>query len=166
VITVVVEGPSDAGFIEEVCRRVGVECRVLITRGNRVDKVARLIKAVAPYTEQVLVLKDAHRLTERVLRGLEERLIGKLGDLKDVIAKVKVLRVVESIESWILAGFCEENPEGTPNPEARLRERVGGFLVKSWESYRRIAVKIDIEHAERRSPSFREFLGILKSQSG
>jgi len=80
VITVVDEGPSDAGFIEEVCRRVGVECRVLIARGNRVDKVARLIKAVAP-------------------------------------------RIVESIESWILAGLCEENPEGTPNPEARLRER-------------------------------------------
>jgi len=43
-IVVVVEGPSDKGFIEGLCGRLGVKCLVLVMKGNRLGKVRRLLR--------------------------------------------------------------------------------------------------------------------------
>jgi hypothetical protein len=36
-IVVIVEGPSDKGFIEGLCERLRAKCHMLIMRGNRLD---------------------------------------------------------------------------------------------------------------------------------
>ncbi len=42
-IVVIVEGPSDKGFIEGLCGRLRVKCLVLVMRGNMLDKARRLL---------------------------------------------------------------------------------------------------------------------------
>jgi len=84
-------------------------------------------------------------------------------DLKDKGVVVRVLRVNKSIESWILAGLCEENPEDVVDPERRLSERIGKIVVKAEKPYRDIARVIDVDHAIAKSQSFNEFVKALKS---
>ncbi len=42
-MVVIVEGPSDKGFIEGLCGRLGVKCLVLTMRGSGLGKVRRLL---------------------------------------------------------------------------------------------------------------------------
>ncbi len=42
-IVVIVEGPSDKGFIEGLCERLRAKCLVLTMRGNGLDKARRLL---------------------------------------------------------------------------------------------------------------------------
>ncbi|MCC6003553.1 MAG: hypothetical protein LM590_04360 [Thermofilum sp.] len=152
-IYVVVEGPSDEGFIEGIAKRIGVtEIKVHRMRGNRLDKLRRLVNAL--YTEgKVIVLKDEHwnpSLVDSVERGL--------GGL------AKVIRVKCSIESWILIGLCAEQSERCDDPVKRLKEYLGTKdRVKSEVVYKGLAEKIDIEKLKKHSMGFREFLEAISS---
>jgi len=158
-VAVFVEGNSDAGFIEELCRRLNLYCKAYVLGGNNPEKAIRKVKAVAEQFKHVIVLKNTHMLRSELLEEFERKVESKLRG----VARVKVLRVVSSIESWILAGLCEENPESIPNPEARLAERLGRFIVKSEGEYRKLASSVNIEHATRKSGSFKAFLEAILS---
>jgi len=152
-IAVFVEGPSDAGFIEEVCRRLGVSCRAFVLGGNKPGKVARKIRAVAPNFDGVVVLKDVHGLRREILARLEEEILRGVGGS----TRIRVLLVEKSVESWILAGLCEERAEELDEAGLRLMERLGRIVVKTFEEYRRLAQAVDLEHATKKSKSFRAF---------
>jgi len=165
VIALLVEGPSDAGFVEELCKKIGVRCEVYVLRGNRVEKAIRMARSLAGGSRRVshiFLLKDTHGTSDKKLASLEMKVNKGLRDLVESGVKGGVLKVNRSIESWILAGLCEENPEGIPDPERRLSGRIGRPIIKAEESYRILAGQIDIQHAETRSQSFREFVKALR----
>ncbi len=161
-IAIFVEGDSDVGFIDGLCRRLGIKCRVYNLGGNRPDKAVRKARAVAERSQLVVFLKDTHNLTDDFLSGFERKVYSDLEDLRREGNKIRVLRVIKSVESWILAGLCEQNPEGIDEPVTRLRSKLKGRIVKTEHFYRRLARKIDVEHAADRSESFREFLKVLR----
>lgn len=70
------------------------------------------------------------------------------------------------MESWVLAGLCVNNPEEILDPKGELRKlmwRKGKYYIKNSEVYKRLAKEeIDVEKALAKSPSFREFLKVLK----
>jgi len=141
-----------------VCRRLGVSCRAFVLGGNKPDKVARKIRAVVPNFGRVVVLKDVHRLGKEVLTKLEEEILRGVGSS----ARVRVLPVEKSVESWILAGLCEEIAEELDEAGLRLMERLGRIVAKTFEEYRRLAQAIDLEHAARKSKSFKAFVEAVR----
>jgi hypothetical protein len=147
-IHVIVEGPSDAGFVRGIARRMGViAVRVHPMRGNRPDKLRKIIRALRAEGE-VIILKDEHR--NPALADSVEREFGGLA---------KVIRIRSSIESWILIGLCAECSEECDDPVKRLKEFLGAKgKLKSEAHYERLAEKIDIEKLKKHSKSFREFL--------
>jgi len=163
VIAVLVEGHSDAGFVEELCKRIGIGCRAFILRGNRVEKAVRKARALASSYRHILILKDAHWASTDALDRFEEEVGRSLRDLMEEGIEIRVLRVSKSIESWILAGLCEENPEEVVDPERRLSERVGRIVVKAEGPYRGLARVVDVDHAMVKSPSLGKFVEALRS---
>jgi hypothetical protein len=159
-LLVIVEGDSDAGFVKGIAERVRVAVKIRKVRGNRPEKVNRLVKA--HHAEKVVVLKDEHRKPEIVER-IERELRGL----------AKVIRVKCSLESWILIGLGTERSETCDDPEERLREFLArrehvteskGVLIKSEEFYRKLAEKVDINSLDKYSAAFREFLKALTSR--
>lgn len=149
-IHVIVEGPSDEGFVEGVARRVGAAVRVYWMRGNRPGDLKKLVKTL--YSEgKVIVLKDEH-WNPNLVDSVESEL-GRLA---------KVIRVRCSIESWISIGLCAERSERCDDPEKRLKEFLGRkgrrVATKSKALYERLAEEIDIEKLKKYSNGFREFL--------
>jgi len=157
-IVVFVEGDSDAGFIKGVCEKLGIACRVYVLRGNRVEKASRKARTVAEKSQLTLLLKDTHSLAEDMLQRFEKEVYGSLRDLEKRGVRIKVLRVVRSIESWILAGLCEQKAESIEDPVGRLRDKLGRDIIKSEEFYKKLAEGMDVQHAARNSHSFEEFL--------
>ena|GEM_PF-2101775 len=158
-LLVVVEGDSDAGFVKGIAERVCVAVKVRKVRGNRPEKVKRLVEA--HHVEKVVVLKDEHRNPEIVER-VERELRGL----------AKVIRVKCSLESWILIGLGAERSEMCDDPEKKLREFLArkehviesrGVLIKSDEFYRRLTKEVDINKLKEYSKAFHEFLKALAS---
>jgi len=134
-------------------------------RGNRVEKAIRMARSLAEgsgHVSHIFLLKDTHGISDEKLAGLEMKVNKGLRDLVESSVKVGVLKVNRSIESWILAGLCEENPEGIPDQERRLSGKIGRSIIKAEGSYRGLAGQIDIQHAETKSQSFREFVKALR----
>lgn len=157
-ILIIVEGQSDRGFVKALCDRLNVRCDVKVARGNRPSKVARLAKAYMRKLDRVVVLKDVH---ERDSREFNKVVNGVKTMLEGVGIRGEVVGVKRSIESWALAGLCEESAEDVEEPGKRLEEKVGRPLVKSEEVYAELARRIDVDHASKSSKSFREFLDAL-----
>lgn len=157
----VVEGHSDAGFVDAICERVNVECKVVVSRGNRPEKIGRIIKVVDSRLGRVIVLKDEHRLGSRDLTKLLNLLKTMLRELK---VKGEIIVVSKSIESWILAGLCEKSAEDILDPVEKLREKIGRLVPKTREAYYKLTQRIDIDHASKTSGKFKEFLQILQSK--
>jgi hypothetical protein len=143
-IVVIVEGPSDKGFIEGLCGRLGVKCLVLIMRGNRFDKARRLLR----------IYEGHPRILVKDLKGSPRALDKIAGELGEAGARVVV--AVKELEAWILAGLCYSNAEEIPDPSWELRRAKG--VLKSEHTYREIAASLDLERAKANSPSFRELL--------
>jgi len=164
VIAIFVEGDSDAGFVNGLCKEIGVECKVFVLRGNRAEKAIRKARALANSYTHILFLKDVHRGPESMLNEFEERVGEDLRDLMNRGVRVRVLRVRKSIESWILAGLCEGGPEEVEDPVKRLSERIGNTVIKAEKPYSDLAKRISVEHAMKKSQTFNEFIRELKSQ--
>ena len=81
-IAIFVEGDSDVGFIDGLCRRLGIECRVYNLGGNRPDKAIRKARAVAQGSQLVVFLKDTHNLAEDLLSRFERKVCSDLKDLR------------------------------------------------------------------------------------
>ncbi|MEZ0394615.1 MAG: hypothetical protein ABWK00_06205, partial [Desulfurococcaceae archaeon] len=125
-VLIVVEGESDRGFVSALCEELNIHCKVLTPRGNRPNKVVRLINSYAPDGfYKVVVLKDVHRLGERALSELEAAIRGGIKCDCDV----RIVRVVKSIESWILAGLCKSSAESVDDPVAELEKELKEKVV-------------------------------------
>lgn len=159
---IIVEGQSDKGFIKGIADRVGTQVHVLLMRGNKPDKAARLIRVTLRQRSygKVILLKDTHTKSEDKVRKLGE------GALKRVPHPSKHLIIVkEAIESWVLAGMGERGAESISDPYSRLAEllaREGKTLVKSEGLYRELAKEMDLRAACRNSATLREFLNVLR----
>jgi len=171
-ILVLVEGPSDKGFVEDILKRLGLKPRVIVMRGNRPEKAVNHIKAQKGSYDKAVILKDLHEREETVVKRLLERIYSKLKETGEETSKIRCVVVRRAIESWFLADpealektlGCRVNvgdPEEISDPSQYLNqelEKHGKHYIKSMEISRRIARKINIEIARRRSKSFNEFI--------
>lgn len=155
----VVEGPSDKGFIQGVAERLGLSVDIYVGYGNRPGKVSRLIRSTARERPKVIVLKDLHRYSESTISRTLCELRRVLGGLN-----VYFMIVRRCVESWILAGLGFSHAEEVEDPEGELdRElsRKGMRYVKSPNVTRRLAHMISLEDAMRCSGSFKSFVDKL-----
>ncbi len=160
-IIVIVEGPSDAGFIEGLARRLEIRCKVLLMRGNRPRKAVRLVKLGHFNTpEKVVVLKDVHRRSESDVKENLREIVQELGGIAHGVI------VKRSIESWVLAGLGVKNAEDISDPVRELSSRMirerGMPYLKSKDLLRRLAREIDLDAAARNSQTFKGFLELLQ----
>ena len=162
---IIVEGLTDKGFIEGIAEKLQKPCKVHPMRGNKPEKVRRILASDREF-EKAIILKDLHRGEQQTTKLIDEikREIKKLKNLQNRIHTIIVKR---SVESWILAGLCVNNPEETPNPEEelkRLMQKRGKCFIKSLEVYKRLAKEgIDLNKALTKSASFKEFLDALQT---
>jgi len=160
---VIVEGPTDEGFIKGIAEKLRARCKVLIMRGNRADKAYRLLEDHIGEFNKAAVLKDVHR-AGRDTTSIIDQLASRIKQLETQEIQLRVFSVKRSIEAWILAGLCLNNPEEILNPEEELKklmQREGKPYIKSPESYKRIADEIDIEKAKKTSKTFKDFIDFL-----
>jgi len=91
----------------------------------------------------------------------------EIKQLENLQHRIYTIIVKRSIESWILAGLCVNNPEEIPNPEEelkRLMEKRGKYFIKSLQVYKRLAKEeIDIGKTLTKSASFKEFIDALQA---
>ncbi len=171
-ILVLVEGPSDKGFVEEILRRLGLKPRVLVMRGNRPEKAVRYLKAQKGDYDKAVILKDLHKRREEAVEKLVKKIYSRLKESREDTSRVKCIIVRRALESWFLADpealektlGCRVNVGGSEELSDLSQylnqelEKHGKQYIKSMEVSRRVARKINIETARRRSRSFNEFI--------
>jgi len=165
---IIVEGPTDKAFVEVMTEGLRVACKTYIAKGNKPEKVTRLLRASAKVFSKAIILKDLHRgdLDRSLVVSKVAKVVSQLKGLKAYVVQVE-----RSIESWILAGLSADidNPEDLPDPEeelGRLMQREGKYYVKSPEVYKRLAQEVDVERARAKSKTFEDFLRHLKDCEG
>ncbi|MEM2441943.1 MAG: hypothetical protein QXX99_06195 [Candidatus Bathyarchaeia archaeon] len=164
---VIVEGVTDRSFVEGIAKKLRIRCKVLQMRGNRPDKIRRLLIAYTKRIREAIVLKDLHRGYKETT-ALIDRLKAEIGRLGNQGIRAQIVTVKRSVESWILAGLSVNNEE-ILNPEEVLKEmmqRKGRHYTKSPEVYRQLAREVDIEKAASKSETFRRFIEALKAGDG
>jgi len=160
---VVAEGESDEGFVKGLAKKLGVEVKVLKTRGNRPDKAIRTVKAAlaAQDYSKVVVLKDQHESSEEAVRKKLQIIIAGVQH-KHVYAVI----VKRAVEAWILAGMGIHGAESIEKPDdyldTVLKQRGRGSYIKSFEKTRQLAEEIDLQVAQKLSPTLREFIDRLR----
>jgi hypothetical protein len=163
-ILIIVEGLTDKGFIEGIAEKLQVACKIHVMRGNRPEKVSRLLRTLAGEFNKAIILKDLHRAGVDT-SILINRLMSKVKQLESQEMQTRVFPVKRSIEAWILAGLSLNNPEETLNPEEELKklmQRRSKQCIKSLELYKRLAKEeVDIEKAAAKSKTFKEFIEFL-----
>ncbi len=161
---IIVEGLTDRGFVEGIVEKLQVKCKVHPMRGNRPEKVSRLLKALTGEFDKAIILKDLHR-AGRDTTALINKITRKVRQLESQILQSQVIAVKRSVESWILAGLSVNNPEEIINPEGELRELMqkrGKQYIKSPEIYKRLAKEeVDIKKAIEKSETFKNFVEII-----
>jgi len=161
---IVVEGPSDEGFIEGIAERLGIRCKILPMRGNKPNKAGRIIRSFSGL-RKAIVLKDLHGAGKDV-NTLLDRFRDLIGQLRSNRIEAHLIVVKRSIESWILAGLCVEGAESFPDPEEKLREvmrRRGEDYIKNKALLRKLTGELNIEKIMKVSNSFRTFIEALKN---
>jgi hypothetical protein len=161
---IIVEGLTDKGFIEGIAEKLQATCKIYVMRGNRPEKVSRLLRAFAGEFNKAIILKDLHRAGVDATT-LINKLISKVRQLESQKIQTRVFPVKRSIEAWILAGLSLNNPEEILNPEEELKklmQRRSKQYIKSPEIYKRLAKEeLDIEKATAKSKTFKDFIEFL-----
>ncbi|RLG07082.1 MAG: hypothetical protein DRN68_05895 [Thaumarchaeota archaeon] len=160
---VIVEGISDMGVVEGIAEKIkrSIDCRRM--RGNRPDKIARIIRAEAMRKryEKAIVLKDVHKRSEEDLA----RIFNEIRRAVDGIINVDCIPVKRAVEAWILAGRCVRNAEEIMDPDEyldRMMRKDGKRYIKSRSLARKLALEIDLERAIKYSPTLRAFIDLLR----
>jgi len=163
---VVVEGESDEGFVEGMAERLGIRCRVCRMRGNKPNKIGRIIRSFSGL-RKAIVLKDLHG-AGRDVNTLINKFRNLINQLRSNGIEAHLIIVKRSIESWVLAGMCVEDAENLPDPEEKLMEvmrRRGEDYIKSKTLLRKLARELDIEKIMKVSNSFRNFIEALRNHN-
>ena len=154
-LLVIVEGPSDSGFVEALCERLGQSCKVLVMRGNNPGKAKRMLRSVE--FSKAIVLKDSHNHSIEFLNKIKK-------EIEHTHPNVYVVIVRKCIESWIVSGIECRNAEDSPNPVEDLRNilaREGVEHVKTEPLYRKLGERVDLQCMSK-AESFVEFLSKLR----
>jgi hypothetical protein len=147
-----------------VIERLKAACKVQFVRGNRPKKVRRILKTYAGKFNQAIILKDLHK-AGRDITTLINELKYEIRDLENQGLHLHIIVVKRSIESWILAGLCINNPENIEDPEEGLKkvmQKKGRYYIKSPEIYRQLAKEVDFEKAVKKSETFKKFIEVLQ----
>jgi len=167
-IVVLLEGPTDKGFIETLLTRLNIDGKVRLLGGNKPNKAKRYISSfLGKSNGKIVILKDLHRHSHRTLQ--------KIVSLIEKPPQVRVVIVKHAIESWFLAdpaaiqtifGHSKdiEDPENIPNPDEELdkiAQQCGKRYIKSLEIGRKFAQVCDIGLLKRKCKSFRKFLEVV-----
>jgi len=161
---IIVEGLTDKGFIEGVAEKLQIACKIHVMRGNRPEKVSRLLRTLAGEFNKAIILKDLHRagVDESILIN---KLLSKVRQLESQKMQTRVFPVKRSIEAWILAGLSLNNPEEILNSEEELKklmQRRNKQCIKSPELYKQLAKEeVGIEKAAAKSKTFKDFIEFL-----
>ncbi len=176
---IIIEGPSDKGFVEEIAKRLNVMSKVIIMRGNRPDKIARYVRAYHKDYDKIIILKDLHRHNESVIDDLTVRVRQIFRQVPEALDKLRIIKVRRALEAWFLADSralgevfdCRVNVD-VGNPEAledpaeylneKLRRTCGKEYVKNEMISREFARVMDVEAVMRKSSSFRDFVRALE----
>jgi len=118
---IIVEGLTGKGFIEGVAEKLQIACKIHVMRGNRPEKVSRLLRTLAGEFNKAIILKDLHRagVDESILIN---KLLSKVRQLESQKMQTRVFPVKRSIEAWILDGLSLNNPEEILNSEEELKK--------------------------------------------
>ena len=167
-IVVAVEGPTDAAIVRTILRKLGYRAKVYVMRGNRLEKLRRMLRTLT--AEKVIVLKDLHR-------HREEDVLHMLRNLENLDDRVVGVLVKRAIEAWILADpSCLEsklrvrvsvrNPEELEDPAEeldRIMRLAGRRYVKSYRLATQLAECINVERAKGRARSLAMFIDAITS---
>jgi hypothetical protein len=126
--------------------------------------VRRILKTYAGKFNQAIILKDLHK-AGRDITTLINELKYEIRDLENQGLHLHIIVVKRSIESWILAGLCINNPENIEDPEEGLKkvmQKKGRYYIKSPEIYRQLAKEVDFEKAVKKSETFKKFIEVLQ----
>lgn len=164
---IIVEGITDKSFIEGIAEKLQTRCKVHPMRGNKPDKIRRLLMAFAEEIRKAIILKDLHRgYTETTT--LVSRLKMEIRKLESQRLQSQIIIVKRNVESWILAGLSVNNPEEISDPEEELKkimQKKGRHYIKSPEVYKRLAKEeVDIKKATLKSEAFKKFVEILTAK--
>jgi hypothetical protein len=143
---IIVEGHTDKAFIEGITEKLQKPCKIHPMRGNKPEKVRRILASDREF-EKAIILKDLHRGEQQTAKLIDE-IKREIKQLQNLQHKIHTIIVKRSVESWILAGLCVNNPEETPNPEEELKklmQKTGKHYIKSPEVYKRLAKEVDLE---------------------
>lgn len=124
----------------------------------------RILKTYAGKFNQAIILKDLHK-AGRDITTLINELKYEIRDLENQGLHLHIIVVKRSIESWILAGLCINNPENIEDPEEGLKkvmQKKGRYYIKSPEIYRQLAKEVDFEKAVKKSETFKKFIEVLQ----
>jgi hypothetical protein len=158
------EGKTDKAFIEGVTERLKAACKVKFVWGNRPVKVRRILKTYAGEFNQAIILKDLHK-AGRDITTLINELKNEIKELENQGLQPYIIVVKRSIEAWILAGLCVNNPENIQDPEdelKRLMQKTGKHYIKSPEVYKQLAKEVNLKKAAKKSETFKKFIEILR----
>jgi len=161
---IIVEGLIDEGFIEGIAEKLQKPCKVHPMRGNKPEKVRRILASVREF-EKAIILKDLHR-GEKQTTHLINEIKSEIKKLQNLQSKIHTIIVKRSVESWILAGLCINNPENIEDPKDELKklmQKMGRYFIKSLEVYKRLAKEVDLEKAVKKSETFKSFIEILRT---
>jgi len=154
-LLLIVEGPSDSGFVETLCKKLEQSCKVLTMRGNNLDKAKRMLKSME--FSKAIILKNSHNHSIEFLNKIKK-------SIEHFHPNVYVVIVRKCIESWIVSGIECRNAEDSPNPVEDLRyilARKGIEHLKSPHLYRGLGEEIKLE-CTKKAESFVEFLKRLE----
>lgn len=175
-LLIIVEGPSDQGFIEGLLGKLGVSPGPRIARLGKNDplKAARIIEAFGYDADLIIVLKDQHDHPEERVKELLSRVDRNTPE--DLRGKLRKIIVKRAIEAWILAdpqglrSLCSKagftgDPEAPENPAEILERELAKCnkqYIKTREWGRRLAREIDPRRAIQKSSSLKRFLETLR----
>jgi len=171
-ILVLVEGSSDCGVVETFAKKLGRGIEVRVMRGNRKEKIIRLIKTYKDY-DKAIVLKDLHTSKEENIKRILNEIKKNTSELG---IKVHGIIVRRAIEAWILSdpeslsrylniNISIGDSEDIIDPANLLDnylKRINRRYVKNREIAKQLAELVNLNKATMRSRSLKEFIDILK----
>ncbi|HEU4410369.1 MAG TPA: DUF4276 family protein [Polyangiaceae bacterium] len=165
-IAFVVEGDADKAVVESLAKRIWQ------TPPERVHTVRLGGRAAVPWLwatvltlldekhyNHVVVLLDADTADGEKAADRVEELKAELLKHRITDDSVSIFLAVPELEAWLLAA-TEENPE-VPGAKQRLRAALPE--ATSPDELARLASKLNLREARRRSPSLNTFLSALES---
>ena len=174
-ILVLVEGVTEKGAIKSIAKRLGVKIKVVLMRGNRIEKVRGVIRTLGFRYDKFIILKDLHKYPEKTIIERYNRIRRTIN--ADLYERVKLVIVKYAIEAWFLADTdavsrvfnCRRlrairDPESIEDPAEELNnmlKREGKLYYKAENIAERIMKEADLEVISKKAASFREFLNCL-----